>query len=102
MFNACYTVNIRAFETPTVQACVPQMQTGDNIILGNAVVNQISAVSAFAAPFIGSLLYTAFGLKPVMYAGVICFFITAVFECFIKLDYHRNGRLKCFGIVKKI
>ena len=84
----CLTLVIQsilgAFETPTVQACVPQMQTGDNIILGNAVVNQISAVSAFAAPFIGSLLYTAFGLKPVMYAGVICFFITAVFECFIK------------------
>lgn len=88
----CITLVIQsilgAFETPTVQACVPQMQAGDNIILGNAVVNQISAVSAFAAPFIGSLLYTAFGLKPVMYAGVVCFFITAVFECFIKLEFH--------------
>lgn len=31
-----------AFETPTVQACIPQMQTGDNIIKGNAVVNQVS------------------------------------------------------------
>lgn len=88
----CITLVIQsilgAFETPTVQACVPQMQTGDNIILGNAVVNQISAISAFAAPFIGSLMYTAFGLKPVMYAGVVCFFITAVFECFIKLEFH--------------
>ena len=30
-----------AFESPTVQACVPQMQTGDNIIKGNAAVNQV-------------------------------------------------------------
>ena len=102
----CLTLVIQsilgAFETPTVQACVPQMQTGDNIILGNAVVNQISAVSAFAAPFIGSLLYTAFGLKPVMYAGVICFFITAVFECFIKLDYHPERTTEnVLEIVKK-
>lgn len=34
-----------AFETPTIQACVPQMQTDDNIIKGNAAVNQIAAVS---------------------------------------------------------
>ena len=34
-----------AFESPTVQACVPQMQTGDNIVRGNAVVNQISLLS---------------------------------------------------------
>lgn len=76
-----------AFEGPTVQACIPQMQTGGNIIRANAVVNQISAVSALAAPFIGSMLYTAFGLKPVMYAGVFCFFVTSIFECFIRLDY---------------
>lgn len=76
-----------AFETPTVQACVPQMQKGDNIIRGNAIVNQINAISTFVAPFIGSLLYTTFGLKPVMYAGVFCFLLTAFLECFIKLDY---------------
>lgn len=75
-----------AFENPTVQACVPQMQTGDNIIRGNAVVNQINAVSALVAPFIGGMLYTSFGLKPVMYAGAACFFVTAIFECFIKLE----------------
>ncbi|WP_099469553.1 MFS transporter [Konateibacter massiliensis] len=78
-----------AFEMPTVQACVPQMQSGDNIIRGNALVNQISAISALIAPFIGSVLYTSFGLKPVMYAGVACFFATAAFECFIKLEYKR-------------
>lgn len=79
-----------AFETPTVQACVPQMQTGDNIIRGNAVVNQIGAVSGLIAPILGSLLYVAFGLRHVMYASIICFFITALFECFIKLEYTRQ------------
>lgn len=78
-----------AFETPTVQACVPQMQTGDNIIKGNAVVNQIAAVSTLVAPILGSVLYTAFGLKPVMITSIVCFFLTATFECFIKLGYIR-------------
>lgn len=101
----CITLIIQsilgAFETPTVQACVPQMQKGDNIVRGNAIVNQINAISTFVAPFIGSLLYTTFGLKPVMYAGVFCFLLTAFFECFIKLDY-RPEKTSCgiFQIVK--
>ncbi len=101
----CITLIIQsilgAFETPTVQACVPQMQKGDNIVRGNAIVNQINAISTFVAPFIGSLLYTTFGLKPVMYAGVFCFLLTAFFECFIKLDY-KPEKTSCgiFQIVK--
>ena len=76
-----------AFETPTVQACIPQMLTGDNIIRGNAVVNQVASVSYLTAPLLGGILYGAFGLKPVMYASVVCFFVTAFLECFIKLGY---------------
>lgn len=38
---------------------------------------------------LGSILYAAFGLKPVLYASVGCFFATALFECFIRLDYKR-------------
>ncbi|HBU13032.1 MAG TPA: MFS transporter [Clostridiales bacterium] len=79
-----------AFETPTVQACVPQMQTGGNIAKGNAVISQVAAITNMISPMLGSLLYTVFGLEPVMYAGVICFFATALLECFIKLDHHRR------------
>lgn len=78
-----------AFETPTVQACIPTMLTGDNITKGNAVVNQVASVSYLISPMLGSILYVAFGLKPVMYASVGCFFVTALFECFIRLDYKR-------------
>lgn len=101
----CITLIIQsilgAFETPTVQACVPQMQKGNNIVRGNAIVNQINAISTFIAPFIGSLLYTTFGLKPVMFAGVFCFLLTAFLECFIKLDY-KPEKSSCgiFQIVK--
>lgn len=76
-----------ALETPTVQACVPQMQTGDNIIKGNAMVNQVAAASAFIAPLLGSVVYTIFGLQMVMFTSIVCFFLTAIFECFIQLEY---------------
>ncbi len=80
-----------AFETPTVQACIPSMLTGDNIIRGNAVVNQTASISYLTAPLLGGIFYSAFGIKPVMYASVPCFFVTAFLECFIRLDYRPAG-----------
>lgn len=75
-----------AFETPTVQACIPTMLEGENIIKGNAVVNQAASLSCLIGPVLGGVLYAGFGLQPVMYASVGCFFITALLECFIKLN----------------
>ena len=91
-----------AFETPTVQACIPTMLQGDNIMKGNAVVNQAASLSYLMAPMIGGVLYALFGLKPVMYASVVCFFITALFECFIKLSYqHLESQGEILSIVKQ-
>ena len=78
-----------AFETPTVQACIPTMLQGNNIMKGNAVVNQVASLSYLIAPMLGGVLYAMLGLKPIMYASTVCFFITALFECFIKLSYQR-------------
>lgn len=75
-----------AFETPTVQACLPTLLSGDNIVRGNAVVNQAASLSSLAAPALGGVLYAAFGPGPVLYASVACFFATALLECFIRLD----------------
>ncbi len=79
-----------AFETPTVQACIPTMMQGDDIMKGNAVVNQVASLSYLIAPMLGGVLYVMLGLEPVMYVSVVCFFITALFECFIKLSYQRT------------
>lgn len=78
-----------AFESPTVQACVPQMLSGENIIKGNAVVNQVASIASLVTPFLGSGFYTAFGIQPVFYGAAACFFVTALLECFIRLGYKR-------------
>lgn len=91
-----------AFETPTVQACIPTMLQGENIMKGNAVVNQVASLSYLVAPMLGGVLYAMLGLKPVMYASVGCFFITALFECFIKLNYQRlEGKGGVLSVVKQ-
>lgn len=81
---------LAAFESPTVQAAVPQMQTGDNIIKANAVVNQVAALAALVAPFIGSACYTAFGVKTVLAVSVLGFFLTAFLEIFIRLPFTKE------------
>ena len=81
-----------AFESPTVQACIPQMLSGENIIKGNAVVNQVASIASLVTPFLGSVFYTALGIRPVFYAAVVCFFVTALFECFIRLDYKKPAQ----------
>ena len=76
---------LAAFESPTVQACVPQMLAGENVLRGNAMVSQVQAAASLVTPFLGSVFYTAFGIRPVFYAAVACFFLTALLECFLRL-----------------
>ncbi|MCI8375160.1 MAG: MFS transporter [Lachnospiraceae bacterium] len=54
------------------------------------MINQVASVSYLTAPVIGGVLYAAFGLKLVMLAGILCFFLTALLECFIKLDFQKD------------
>ena len=90
-----------AFESPTVQACVPQMLSGENIVKGNAAVNQVASAASLITPFLGSVFYTALGIRPVFYAAVACFFVTAALECFIRLDYKKPVRKMGIGKVMK-
>ncbi|MGI6255569.1 MAG: MFS transporter [Acutalibacter sp.] len=76
---------LSAFESPTVQACIPQMLAGDALGKGNAAVSQIQAVASLVTPFCGSLVYAALGLGPVLWATVGCFYVTALLECFLRL-----------------
>ena len=63
---------LAAFESPTVQACVPQMLTGENVLRGNAMVSQVQAAASLVTPFL-------------VYGAVACFFLTALLECFLRL-----------------
>ncbi len=92
---------LSAFESPTVQACIPQMLSGDNMIKGNATVSQVSSIAGLITPFLRSLFYTAFGIQPVFMAAVAGFFVTAVLECFIHLDYKKSPRKGKIGSVIK-
>ena len=90
---------LAAFESPTVQACVPQMVSPQNLVQGNAVVSQVSAVTSLVTPFLGSLFYTAFGIGPVFAAAGVCFWLTALLECMIHLEYQKPPRTAGIGAI---
>lgn len=93
---------LAAFESPTVQACVPQMLSEDDLLRGNAIVNQVQAFASLFTPFLGSIIYAAFGLHPILWGTVACFFLTAILECFIRLDDRKpNVHMPIREIIKK-
>ena len=89
-----------AFESPTVQACVPQMLSGDALEKGNAAVSQAAAVASLATPFLGSVLYTAVGMVPVLYVAAACFLLTACLEGFIRLPPVQAGRMQSAAMLR--
>ena len=76
---------LSTFESPTVQACIPQMLSGENVVRGNAAVNQAASIAGLVTPFLGSVLYTVCGIRPIFWGTTACFFLTAFLECQIRL-----------------
>ncbi|MCI9080629.1 MAG: MFS transporter [Lachnospiraceae bacterium] len=75
---------------PSVQASVPALVSHDNIMAANSVINTISSFSSLTGPVLGGILYSAYGLKPVLYVCTACFFVSAVMEIFIKIPYKKQ------------
>ncbi|MBT1173493.1 MFS transporter [Bifidobacterium sp. MA2] len=77
-----------AFETPTVQAALPQMfRTHGQATLRQAmaVVNQVQQLGSLLPSFLGGVLYAMVGIRPMMAITVASFAAAAALECFIRL-----------------
>lgn len=75
---------------PSVQASIPALASQDNIMAANSVINTISSFSSLTGPVIGGILYSAYGLEPVLYVCMACFVISAVMEMFIKIPFKKQ------------
>lgn len=70
---------------PSVQASIPALVAPDRFMEANSVINAISSFASLLGPVIGGILYSAYGLKPVLWICTLCFFLSAVMELFIKI-----------------
>lgn len=72
---------------PSVQASIPVLVTPKHSMAANSVVNTISSFASLMGPVLGGILYSTYGLKPVLRVCSACFVLSAVMEIFIKIPF---------------
>lgn len=83
---------------PSVQASIPALIGRDRFMEANSIINTISSFASLTGPVLGGVLYSAYGLKPVLLVCMVCFTLSAVMEIFIRIPFQkqdlRGGILK--------
>lgn len=77
---------------PTVQASIPSLVECDQLMKANGITSGVSAVTNFAGPILGGLLYSAIGLKYIVVISCISFFLSAVMEIFIRIPFEKAAK----------
>lgn len=70
---------------PSVQASIPALVAPEYFMEANSIINTISSFSSLLGPVLGGILYSAYGLRPVLWVCIVCFFLSAVMEVFIRM-----------------
>lgn len=72
---------------PSVQASIPALVSQKHFMEANSIINTISSFSSLLGPVLGGILYSTYGLKPVLWVCIICFLLSAVMEIFIDIPF---------------
>lgn len=76
---------------PAVQASIPVLVAQDGVMRANAVINVISSFASLLGPVLGGILYSTYGLLPVLEVSIASFVISAVMEIFIRIPYQKQA-----------
>lgn len=84
---------------PAVQASIPALIEPQYNMQANAVINLVSSLAAMIGPVIGGGLYAFFGIYPILFTSIGCFFLSAVMEIFIHIPFQKaEGKGNIFQI----
>lgn len=72
---------------PSVQASVPALVGKEQFMAANSVINTISSFASLLGPVLGGILYSNYGLEPVLWVCTVCFLLSAVMEIFIHIPF---------------
>ena len=75
---------------PSVQASIPALVNQDNFMAANSIINTISSFASLIGPVLGGVLYSAYGLEPVLWVCIVCFIVSAIMEIFIKIPFQKQ------------
>lgn len=81
---------VQGLYQPTVQASIPLLASGENLITANAVVNQVGSLAGLIGPVIGGVVYGFWGIKSILVIVAICLLFSAIEETFIRIPYEKR------------
>ncbi len=82
--------SITGLYQPVVQASVPMLLEEKVLARGNGIVSSIGALANLLSPIIGGFLFAHYSITPIVIVSIVCFFMSAITELFIKLPYKKN------------
>ena len=88
-------------DRPAVKASVPALVGAEHIMKANSIIDMIDSAAGMAGPVTGGLLFSVFGLTPILYVSIGCFFASVVMDVFIYIPYKKreaNGNVLIIGI----
>lgn len=77
---------------PVVQASVPLLVSKEKLMAGNAVINQVNTLSGLLGPVIGGVMFTLWGISPILFLSAGCFAFSAIMEIFIDIPCEKRPR----------
>ena len=75
---------------PAVQASIPALINQDYFMAANSIINTISSFASLLGPVLGGVLYSAYGLEPVLWVCMVCFVLSAIMEIFIRIPFQKQ------------
>lgn len=75
---------------PSVQASIPALVSQEHLMAANSIINTVSSFASLTGPVLGGILYSAYGLEPLLWLCMICFFMSAVMEIFIHIPFKKS------------
>lgn len=72
---------------PAVQASIPLLVPMNQLMSANAIINQVNALANLLGPIIGGILFSSWGLTPILMISIICFTLSAIMELFIRIPH---------------
>lgn len=81
---------IQAFYQPSVQASIPLLASQEQLMAANGIVMQVQALAGLLGPILAGMLYGVGGVKPILAASAVCFFLSAVMELFLRIAHEKR------------
>jgi len=57
----------------------------------NSIIDMVDSTAGMAGPVIGGILFAAFGLMPILYISIGCFFASVIMDIFIRIPFEKRA-----------